>query len=69
MAANSENRQNYVNCPKCRHYYVTWDKAFPRGCRLYGFKTASMPSFSVLEATGARCANFAPRQGAGPDGR
>ena len=47
-----------VNCVKCEHYHVTWDPSFPRGCRLFGFKTLLQPSATVYEATGAKCKNY-----------
>lgn len=55
-----------VNCAQCIHYNVTWDPMFPRGCGLFGFKTARPPSTMVLEATGGRCDNFKSRLDAKP---
>jgi len=57
-----------VSCVKCAHYYVTWDPSFPRGCRLFGFKTSAQPSAMVYEATGGRCKNYQDRAGAGAHG-
>ena len=50
-----------VNCMKCKYFYITWDKTFPNGCKLFGFKGPRMPSFTVFEATGATCTNFLPK--------
>lgn len=47
-----------VNCMKCRHFYVTWDEQFPRGCRAHGFKTREMPSAVVLRSSGFHCLKF-----------
>ncbi|NBT84002.1 MAG: uracil-DNA glycosylase [Betaproteobacteria bacterium] len=47
-----------VNCRRCRHYYVTWDKKFPQGCKLYGVKSKQAPSIAVLDATGDPCAHW-----------
>ena len=47
-----------INCVKCKHFYITWDKAFPKGCRLFGFKSGNMPSVAVREATGKECTNY-----------
>lgn len=44
-----------VDCVQCKHYYVTWDKDFPKGCKLFGFKSKNAPSYLVYEATGAPC--------------
>ena len=47
-----------VSCRRCRHYYVTWDKHFPNGCRAIGFKSKSSPSSRVLTASGIECQLF-----------
>lgn len=47
-----------IHCCKCKYFYVTWDKKFPRGCKLFGFKSAGMPATTVFEATGSHCANY-----------
>lgn len=47
-----------VNCIVCKHFYITWDKKFPRGCKLFGFKSHRLPSFAVRESTGSNCKNF-----------
>jgi hypothetical protein len=46
-------------CLDCRHFYVTWDARFPRGCRAYGVASRELPCVVVLQATGQRCATFA----------
>lgn len=56
------------NCLKCRHYMNTWNKDLPRGCRLFGIKTASFPSLVVKRETGSECnayeirAHMAPKK-------
>ncbi|HZG79058.1 MAG TPA: uracil-DNA glycosylase [Paenibacillus sp.] len=47
-----------INCMKCKHYYVTWEPQFPRGCRAYGFKTVQMPSATVLSSSGKPCLQY-----------
>ncbi|WP_309118423.1 uracil-DNA glycosylase [Paenibacillus sp.] len=47
-----------INCMKCRHYYVTWEPQYPRGCRAYGFKTRQMPSVTVLSSSGRPCLQY-----------
>lgn len=49
-------------CIKCRHYYITWDKVFPYGCRAMNFKSRQMPYLAVWESSGADCLSFAPKQ-------
>jgi hypothetical protein len=44
-----------IDCRRCKHYYITWDTHFPHGCRLFGFKSKTLPSMTVREATGAPC--------------
>jgi hypothetical protein len=50
------------SCRHCRHYYVTWDKAFPHGCRAMGFKGKTSPSVSVRQASGMDCQLFVKRE-------
>ncbi|RKN84328.1 uracil-DNA glycosylase [Paenibacillus ginsengarvi] len=47
-----------INCMKCRHFYVTWDPKFPKGCKAYGFKTQGLPSQTVLASSGKPCYQF-----------
>ncbi|OLN24210.1 uracil-DNA glycosylase [Domibacillus antri] len=54
---------NEPNCLKCRHFYVTWDPAAPRGCRGYGFKTKQVPSIVVRGSSGHPCYKFSAKAG------
>lgn len=56
------NEQARIDCMKCRHFYVTWDQNFPRGCRAFNFKGAAMPSAAVLASSGKPCMNFELKQ-------
>ncbi len=47
-----------MNCIKCRHYYITWDKNFPHGCRAMGFKCREMPSTVVKKSSEIECLLF-----------
>ena len=47
-----------IDCFKCEHFYITWDKRFPYGCRAMGFKTANIPSGDVCRASGEECLWF-----------
>jgi hypothetical protein len=49
-------------CGSCVHYYVTWDKDFPHGCRAMGFKCRSSPSLRVREASGMECQLFVRKE-------
>ncbi|MFB9275023.1 uracil-DNA glycosylase [Cohnella cellulosilytica] len=57
----SESRR--IDCTKCRHYYITWDPNFPRGCRSFGFKTSAMPSLAVQSSSGKPCMSFEAKPG------
>ena len=54
-----------INCLKCRHFYVTWDPRFPRGCRAYEFKTRQIPSAVVRSSSGVDCMKFSPKSNQG----
>ncbi|TDL79127.1 uracil-DNA glycosylase [Peribacillus frigoritolerans] len=51
-----------INCIKCTYYYVTWDRAFPNGCKAYGFKSAARPSVTVLKSSGESCLKYTPKR-------
>jgi hypothetical protein len=40
------------------HFYVTWDKECPRGCKAMGFKCKELPSEMVYKASGVQCLKF-----------
>jgi len=46
-----------IICQRCKHYYVTWEKNKPHGCRAYGFKSQQVPSVVVKQSSGTDC-NF-----------
>jgi hypothetical protein len=47
-----------LDCAQCQHYYITWDKERPYGCRFFGFKSPSAPWLSVIESSGQSCHAF-----------
>lgn len=51
-----------IDCHRCKHYYVTWDKDLPHGCRFMGFKSALLPSVAVLQNSSAECLSFEVRE-------
>jgi hypothetical protein len=53
---------SYPDCFKCRHFYVTWDPSFPRGCRAFGIKSGNVPALEVRRATGRDCPVFEEKQ-------
>ncbi|MBI5641971.1 MAG: uracil-DNA glycosylase [Deltaproteobacteria bacterium] len=50
-----------IDCFKCKHYYVTWDEYFPRGCKALSFKSREMPSGVVYNSSGLECQRFEPK--------
>lgn len=55
-------KTNPVNCFECKHFYVTWEPANPRGCRAFGFKTHRIPSDVVFETSGEACLKFTTKK-------
>jgi len=54
----TEKNENFINCFECVHFAVTWEQEFPKSCKLFGFKTAQMPSAAVFDSTGEACLGF-----------
>jgi len=50
--------RKYIDCHKCKHYYVTWDKHFPHGCRAMKFKSKELSSYVVGRSSGMPCLLF-----------
>lgn len=50
-----------INCSKCMYYYITWDSSFPKGCKIYGFKSLNSPSILVQQSSGLPCGKFTPK--------
>lgn len=48
-------------CHGCRHYFVTWDKIAPHGCRAFEFKSPEVPCVVVERASDMPCGEFDPR--------
>nr|WP_082191215.1 uracil-DNA glycosylase [Peribacillus loiseleuriae] len=59
-------QEKRINCMACKHYYVTWDPQFPRGCRSFSFKSANLPSLEVLRSSGEACMKFTPKPACKP---
>ncbi len=55
-------------CLDCRHYYVTWDRDFPHGCRAMGFKSRTAPCLVAKDVSGLECLSFAAKKGKADDG-
>ncbi len=51
-----------INCRKCKHFYITWDKKFPYGCRAINFKSKKLPSMEVKLTSGIDCTKFSSKK-------
>ena len=43
------------------YYYITWDALYPKGCKIYGFKSSNLPSILVKQSSGVSCNRFSPK--------
>jgi hypothetical protein len=50
--------EKIIDCHKCDHYYVTWDKHFPHGCNAMKFKSKDLPALVVLASSQMDCLLF-----------
>lgn len=51
-----------IDCFSCRHFYITYDRAFPYGCRSAGFKSKLLPSKEMYLNSGLVCQIFEKRE-------
>ena len=56
------NRINNINCFQCVYFSITWDPKFPKACKLFGFKSAGLPSITVFQSTGKDCIAFKKKE-------
>ena len=50
-----------IRCFDCKHYFVTWELAQPKGCKAYSFKSMTVPSVVVEQESGQPCTLFEPK--------
>lgn len=50
-------------CAKCVHFYTTWDKNYPYGCKAMGFKSPMPPARMVKQASGRECLAYIEKCG------
>ncbi len=48
----------HKDCNSCAHFFITWNKKFPYGCRAIGFMSSNLPNKDVLEVEGRDCLAF-----------
>ncbi len=51
-----------IDCHKCKHYFVTWEKRFPHGCRAMKFKGRALPSAIVFNSSNMACMLFVQKK-------
>ena len=51
-----------ISCQKCVFFHITWDNAFPYGCKAMGFKGKILPSLMVYQASGHACLAFEAKE-------
>jgi hypothetical protein len=47
-----------IDCHQCEHYYVTWNKQFPHGCKAMKFMSKQIPGLVVLSSSQMACQLF-----------
>jgi hypothetical protein len=45
-------------CQNCAHFFITWDKHLPYGCKAMGFKSKDMPYLITSQVSGEECLSF-----------
>ena len=57
-----QKEREKIDCFKCKHFYITWEQSFPRGCKAMGFKSKEMPSDVVFQSSGMECMRFEEKE-------
>ena len=50
------NNTKIVTCNGCLHFFVTYKKERPWGCKKFGFISKFLPAREVFSTTGIECA-------------
>ena len=50
------NNKKVVTCNGCLHFFVTYKKERPWGCKKFGFISKFLPAREVFSTTGIECA-------------
>ncbi|MBA3035864.1 MAG: uracil-DNA glycosylase [Desulfobacterium sp.] len=64
MAKHTPNSKSKteINCISCKHFYITYNKHFPYGCRSAGFKSRLLPSIEMFTNSGIECQLFKEKE-------
>ena len=47
-----------INCRNCRHFFITWNKKTPYGCKAFSMKSYIFPSILVFKQSRKECLYF-----------
>jgi hypothetical protein len=64
MAGDKEDTPSIrqkVLCLRCRHYFVTWDKNHPHGCKAFKLKSAVLPYYDIQLVSNMNCLKYEAR--------
>ena len=53
---------NQNNCNNCAHFYVTYKRNFPYGCKAFGVISKNNPYLEIKKVSGSVCALFQKKQ-------
>jgi hypothetical protein len=61
---NTGNKQEGqdIDCFACIHFFITFDQAFPYGCKAAGFKSCTLPAKDMYANSGIACQLFQPKR-------
>ena len=48
-------------CLSCEHYFVTWKKNYPHGCRSFNMESKYYPSLAVIKESRLKCLYYQKR--------
>jgi hypothetical protein len=62
MKDGGKEDTRYINCFSCEYFYITYERKYPYGCRIIGFKSARMPSADVYATSDMQCGLFLQKE-------
>ena len=57
-AGPAQGQDSMANCFDCKFHFITHEPRRPYGCRRFGFKGPFLPSLTVFQETGMKCAYY-----------
>jgi hypothetical protein len=62
MKESNTGEKNSINCFLCEYFYITYERNFPYGCRIIGFKSRQLPSIDVYANSSMDCGLFSAKE-------